>query len=260
MTYPWFEEVVRVAREQFSYLSLTTTGHFINERNIDVIKLFDFVQLSLYHYDSEVNDSITRGKNNLEKTVSSVELLNKYDISYGVSNIIRRSIIKNYDQYINYLISKSVKEVSFGLLSVLGRGKQLNDDWILSEKEIIEFSDILMCSSEYYKDDIKINTWEENSLDNFFQEPFDTGLLCGAGVLEWTINENGNIKPCSFFPDKYYDGISVEKYEEYSSVNQKQNILSSIIDWEKELKKVGESTKNICEHIYSAVNRVGQNG
>lgn len=221
MTYPWFEEVVRVAREQFSYLSLTTTGHFINERNIDVIKLFDFVQLSLYHYDSEVNDSITRGKNNLEKTVSSVELLNKYDISYGVSNIIRRSIIKNYDQYINYLISKSVKEVSFGLLSVLGRGKQLNDDWILSEKEIIEFSDILMCSSEYYKDDIKINTWEENSLDNFFK---NLSILDYYAELE------------------FWNGLSMKMGILNPALFFRTNIMMGLVL--KSMKNIPQSTKN----------------
>ena len=45
-----------------------------------------------------------------------------------------------------------------------------------------------------------MNTWEETNCSQFvFDEAYKI-LTSGVGILDWNIDEIGNIKPCSFFP------------------------------------------------------------
>lgn len=80
-------------------------------------------------------------------------------------------------------------------------------------------------------------------------------MRCGAGVIEWTINESGHIKPCTFFPDGEFSSYSLQNFEEYSMQNHEQNIVKKINDWEGLLQTVGLSTRNICEEIYKMVEK-----
>ncbi|MFX3997911.1 radical SAM protein, partial [Streptococcus suis] len=60
---------------------------------------------------------------------------------------------------------------------------------------------MLIEKSREYGSRINIHTWEEDNFFNYFEDIVDGTMRCGAGVIEWTINESGHIKPCTFFPD-----------------------------------------------------------
>lgn len=252
MAHPSFDKILKYVLENYKIVTITTTAHLINSRNIDKLKGISFVQVSLYHHTSEIQDKITNGKNSLSKTIRGIEYLNNAGIAYSVTNIVRNSLLDEFDKYIEFLIENNVKEVRFGLLSSLGRGRKTDSDWFLSKEAVEEFYDLLIKKNKEYRDLIKIHTWEEDC-STFFKDVTDNTMKCGAGVIEWTINENGFIKPCTFFPDSYYTSYSIGNFEDYVTCNHSDEIVSGINEWEKRLHSVGLSTKNICEEIYKVV-------
>ncbi|MCS4487415.1 radical SAM protein [Streptococcus sciuri] len=111
MVHPKFNEIAKYVTNNFEFVTMTTTGHFINSRNIELIKRFSFIQVSLYHYKSEINDKITKKKQSLRKTLKGIEYL--------------------------------IKSVRFGLFSHLGRGTFIQADWVLSKQRVENVSDLL---------------------------------------------------------------------------------------------------------------------
>lgn len=253
MAHPHFKKIIEYVLDNFSDVSMTTTGHLINSKNIEYIKRLSYVQVSLYHYNPEQNDSITNGKDILLKTLRGIKFLNESGVDYSVTNIVRKNLIDEFDDFIDYLIYNQVKSIRFGLFSHLGRGKSVGSEWFLNAKEIEKFYDMLIEKSKDYKNQINIHTWESDTCSSFFEDTTGEVMKCGAGIIEWTINEYGELKPCPFFPDNDFLGYSIENYQEYASLNNESSIISKINDWESLLRTVGLSTKNVCEEIYRVV-------
>lgn len=255
MAHPHFKEISKYATENFQEVTMTTTGHLINSKSIIYLKGMSYIQISLYHHNPILNDQITNGKDTLNKTIRGIRFLNNENLDYSVTNIVRNSLIDEFDNFIEFLILNQVKAVRFGLFSHLGRGKLVGSDWFLSPSKVEEFYEMLIEKSREYGSRINIHTWEEDNCFNYFEDIVDGTMRCGAGVIEWTINESGHIKPCTFFPDGEFSSYSLQNFEEYSMQNHEQNIVRKINDWEGLLQTVGLSTRNICEEIYKMVEK-----
>lgn len=78
-------------------------------------------------------------------------------------------------------------------------------------------------------------------------------MMCGAGLLEWTIDENGIIKPCVLFPNNKFNKINLKNYKEFFRVDQNEYVNDGIMSWEEELNSVGLSTARICSVIHDII-------
>ncbi|NEW66371.1 hypothetical protein [Granulicatella sp. zg-84] len=123
----------------------------------------------------------------------------------------------------------------------------------MSNKEYKILSQKMLELQHKYSKYISIALWEENSSKKILKNLSETGLSCGAGLTEWTITEQGFIKPCSFFPDKYFTQYFYKNFQDILLKKKTNSAVECIISWEKELNSVGLSTKNICEVIYRAI-------
>ncbi|MDO4432096.1 MAG: radical SAM protein [Aerococcaceae bacterium] len=255
LLHPYFSLISDFINENFDFTTITTTAAFVNDKNIETLANFDYIQISLYDSVEQNHNSITKHNNSFSLTINGIQRLKEKNIYIGISNIVRNSIIENLHNYLDFLVSLKVDEVGFGILSRLGRAEDIGLDWIVSKNDIIKFENILPSIAELYKGKLIVKTWEEKCGTAFFQSISDTFLGCGAGLLEWNINESGIIKPCSFFSDKHFSDINIYNFEIFFYENQAYSINQKIKDWECELNSVGLSTKHICETIYKTIRR-----
>lgn len=250
MLHPQFERIGELCVDNFENVSLTTTGAFINKRNINLIQNFNDIQVSLYSSNPNVHDSITRQKGSFVRTLNGINLMNQNNVNYNVTNIVRKKLLNHIEEYIEFLISQKVSRVSFGILSSLGRGSEVQKEWNLVDEELVYFESILQQYRIKYQGSINIANWSA-SHGTFLKSISNTKmLLCGAGALEWNITEQGRIKPCSFFPDNYFTQYGLLDYKKYVTCNRSNQVFNSIKEWEEELNSVGLSTQSICDEIY----------
>ncbi|MBS4749648.1 hypothetical protein KG091_01010 [Carnobacteriaceae bacterium zg-ZUI78] len=125
----------------------------------------------------------------------------------------------------------------------------------MSNKEYKILSQKMLELQHKYSKYISIALWKENSSKKILKNLSETGLSCGAGLTEWTITEQGFIKPCSFFSDKYFTQYSYKNFQDILLKKKTNSAVECIISWEKELNSVGLSTKNIWEVIYRAIQK-----
>lgn len=253
MLHPQFKKISKFVNQHFPYTTLTTTGAFINEKNISEISQFNYIQISLYSNDGEVHDKITGRKGAFNQTIRGIHHLANSRVVFSVSSIIRHSLLDNISEYIKYLVELGVPEVKFGQLSILGRAKKINSDWKFDIASLTAFENKLKELKEAFKEDIIIDLWSKSHANPFLYDSSGKFLSCGAGLLEWNVNEFGAIKPCSFFPDYLFSDITIKNFEEYLYSNQSESIILKIADWENDLNSINMSTKTICEEIYKMV-------
>lgn len=257
MLHPEFNQIAEYVTSNFKNTTLTTTATVINKRNIEYIKLFDNVQVSLYSDRKVSHELITCVKGSFDKTVKGIQFLEKSGCFFTVSNLLRREFLdtERFEQYIEFLIENNVPEIMFGQLSILGRAKKLDSRWRISAGEYIFFEKQLHQFKEKYSNKIYINTWEDSKHSKLLKGISDYGLACGAGLTEWTITEKGFVKPCSFFPDYYFSNYKYSEFDKIISNRHTSSIINGIEVWEEELNSVGVSTKQICEVIYHALEK-----
>ncbi|HFR3349855.1 TPA: radical SAM protein, partial [Streptococcus suis] len=109
MAHPHFKEISKYATENFQEVTMTTTGHLINSKSIIYLKGMSYIQISLYHHNPILNDQITNGKDTLNKTIRGIRFLNNENLDYSVTNIVRNSLIDEFDNFIEFLILNQVK-------------------------------------------------------------------------------------------------------------------------------------------------------
>lgn len=123
-------------------------------------------------------------------------LLNKNNINYVVSNIVRRNISDSLEDYILFLIDNKVPVVTFGVLSRLGRATYPTKMWKISNSELTLFENKLANLRNKYLSAIQIQDWGVGHISKFIHHYNGNALSCGAGILEWNITEQGTITPC----------------------------------------------------------------
>ena len=259
MLHPNFVEISKFVGSNFKRKELTTTAGFVNQNNISALKNYDYIQVSLYSDNADKHDAITNLKGSFYRTIKGIKLLVDSGIHCGVSNIVRKDLLMQIDDYIQFVADLGVDEVRFGILSILGRASNVDEEWRMGKSDIELCSDILHTLHAKYIEVLEVVEWSENGHSGMIADLFNTGLQCGAGMLSWEITETGIIKPCSFFSSRHFDWLNIKNYASYILVNQSDKILCGILEWERELNSVGLTTKNICHLIHRAIIRGGQN-
>lgn len=243
-----FFEILDFSKKNFSTM-ITTTGTLINEKNIEKFIGANNIQLSLYSHVERKHDEFTTLTDSYKKTVQALELINKFNIESVIGTILTKNTLNDIEDFIKFSINMGVKNLRFGTLSLLGRAESLNNI-ILDEKELEKATYDIKNLTEKYKKDISIDNFDKKEMEKGFQENYKC-INCGAGITNWCISENGNIKPCEFIPDEVFSmgNINTLSIENIIKNINFLNLPLSMKKWENNLQKHQSSIKDICTEM-----------
>lgn len=254
MLYKQFNDLITYLRSNFEIITMTTTATKITSKNINILKMLDYIQVSLYSHIPSEHNKITGSIASYDATLRGVKLLVSNGIKFGIANVLRKSFIEKLDEYIIFLINNNIKEINFGEVGIVGRGRYLSDDWYFTKEQIESLVYRIFELKKKYQKKINISSWSEE--EKLITILGNDRMMCGAGLLEWTIDENGIIKPCVLFPNNKFNKINLKNYKEFFRVDQNEYVNDGIMSWEEELNSVGLSTARICSAIYDIVKEI----
>lgn len=137
LLHPKFWELVKLAKEKgISDILIITNGTQITEDIAKKLAEYDIsVQISLNGINAETHDQIC-GKGAFEKTIKGIEYL----INAGHKDIVIRSMIAKCNktqllEFIDTMSKKNISTISFGNISVQGRGVDNKDSLCMSTEE-----------------------------------------------------------------------------------------------------------------------------
>ncbi|WP_066501277.1 radical SAM protein [Abyssisolibacter fermentans] len=251
MAYDRFLDVLDYCSENFE-TRITTTAVLINKNNIDHFKNVRMIQVSVYSNNPEEHDMFTNLNGSFDKTINGIDTIVQAGIPVCISTIVTKRNKDRIQDMIELALEHGVDKLRFGSLVPMGRCLKLKDQICLSNDEIDEMTGIIDEFSNKYKDKINIGNWESSK--NEFEKDRDKDMDCfdcGAGLCQWIINENGNVKPCEFIPDEIFTMgcIEEESVEDILEQYNLNNLARSIKKWEKDLNDINSTVNEICPNI-----------
>jgi radical SAM protein with 4Fe4S-binding SPASM domain len=195
-----FGELVSYCRTIGLVPNLTTNGQSIGEKEVAICRQMGQVNISI----DGINDRFTINgrQGSFEKADNAISLLKKAGVHIGINCVVS---CKNYPfliEVIEYASRRKLNEVEFLKYKPSGRGRQLYDEYALSQEMIREFYPMLLRFSKKYKMEIKIDCSFIPALA-YHKPPKDeleklavTG--CDGGNLLMAVRSDGSFSGCSF--------------------------------------------------------------
>lgn len=251
MVYENFLDILDYCSDNFDTL-IATSAVLINNDNIDHFKKVKKVQVSVYSDNPEEHDMITNLKGSFEATMKGIDMLVATNVPVAIATIVTRRNKDKLNAIIDLAIQHKVSFLSLGLLTPLGRAKELIDTLSLSNSEIEEMNKIISELIQKYKGKIIIEEWNRTRQKR--DKCKDRGCFdCGGGLYSWSISEYGNIKPCLFVPDELFSIGCLEK-ESIEKILDKyslEELAQGIKNWERVLNTEDSNLKEICPTIFN---------
>lgn len=188
-------QLMHANRDKFTF-NVLTNGSLITDEIAS--KLYDFgvgyVQVSI-DGDYENHDLI-RGKGNLERTLKSIDILNKYGIRTMVSFTAGTHNYKDFPKVAKYCSEHGVSVLWSDRVVPFGNA---DTNQCMSTEECMEFFRIMQ--------DEKVKKVKEGSalsiqMERSLQFIVSKQLIyhCYAGESQIVVDENGNVMPCRRLP------------------------------------------------------------
>lgn len=217
-------ELVEYAKKLGFKVFLSTNAHLLSKEKISRLKkagLFGF-KFSLDSIDKEKHDNIRRLKDNFDQVIFAIKESVKEGMEVYVNSVIMNHTYKESLDFLRYLSSLNVKNISFSMLEEENESLK----YVLSKEQVKEFYIEIMPNLYYLAKEqgifLKINpqleqianSKKENmeqditkNLDKFNDEIINFSELkygktffkknpCKTITSSFMIRENGNIYPC----------------------------------------------------------------
>ncbi len=152
-----------------------------------------YIQTSLYSMDPVVHDTITTIKGSQEKTKAALEKLIAADIPVQISCPLMKANKDSYRAVLQYAQSHQIK--AFSDYIMMGKA-DLSTDNLDNRLSIPETERVIRDIIEY---DIDFPRWIREKrpyLEKIDKERYAKQALCGAGLNNICITENGDLYPC----------------------------------------------------------------
>ena len=163
---------------------------YIKEANVSL------VQTSLYSMDAEIHDTITTVKGSQVKTKAAVEKLVAADIPVQISCPLMKANYEGYADVLQYAQSLRCKaQTDYIMMAQSDCDTQNLANRISLEETEKVIRDIIEWDKDYKETTLKQRPIsEEITFDpkRFAQQP-----VCGAGINDCCITENGDVYPCA---------------------------------------------------------------
>lgn len=221
-----FMEIVHYIKSQNEKIKITvmTNATLLSEEFvIDFVKYVNAVDISLDGYDEESCSRI-RGKNVYAKVIQSIELLQKYGLNAISLSMISLGKNQEAEKKFYDLCKKLKVKPMIRRLTFMGRAKE-NREYLESIEDERRVSSEVDFSVEKYRKCLK-------------------ACSCRAGIEVISINERGQIFPCSTFDCDMEDIGNVMEIDSLYDLLKKQGYYS---ENEKKFYKYSPYYGEICK-------------
>lgn len=190
--------IMQYCREKDMQISILSNLIALKDEQIPAIKEANvsIVQTSLYSMDPDTHDLITTVKGSQVKTKAAIEKLVAADIPVQISCPVMKANYLGYADVLKYaqeLRCKAQTDYIMMAQSDLDTSNLANR-LSLDETEVL-LKDIMQWDKDYKEDTLRHPPLSEEiafDLERFAKQP-----LCGAGINDCCITENGDVYPCA---------------------------------------------------------------
>jgi len=193
-------EVIRAFIQSNVEPVLVTNGTLFNEEIAEELWKSGLrkVQFSLDGASPEIHDSIRGVKGSFEKTVKAIEIAKSIGYSVAIKTIAQKENLNQLQD-----VAKLAYELAIDVLTInravpYGRAKENLEETFLPYKIYEESIQKLRKSKISLKTDARPLVQGASAKNRF--------ATCMAGTVAIHICPNGDVKPCSYFPDSYVCG------------------------------------------------------
>jgi len=198
LLHPKFIEAMKHCRERDMQISILSNLTHLKDSQIADIKAANvsLVQTSLYSMVSEHHDMITTVKGSFARTKAAIEKLVAADIPVQISCPVMKANKDDYVEVLQYAQSLNIKAQTDYIM--MARADLDTDN--LANRLSIEETEKLLRDIFQYDIDYREHTLNQRPMTDEFRfdpERFAKQPLCGAGINDCCITENGDVYPCA---------------------------------------------------------------
>ena len=191
-------EIIKYCREKDLVITLMSNLIALKEDLIPVIKDANVssVQVSLYSMNPKIHDSITKVVGSFKKTKSAIEKLVNAEVPVMISCPVMKANREGYKEVLQYAHSLKCKaNTDFIMMAQSDLDtSNLSNRLSIEETELLirDIIDISKDYMDYMQDTCPISDIKNNDFERYKKMP-----LCGAGINDCCIGENGDVFACA---------------------------------------------------------------
>lgn len=189
-----------ISVEQIELIAILTNGYGITEDFLNHIKEYTsriVFGISLDSYKKEVHNNFRGNKDSFDNAVTAIKLLKKYGFKNRVGMVVYKENKYQIDETLNFAKSIGATIFSWNPLLNIGNAKKNENELFEQESKEQEIKFIQYQTDIFQKNQDYLKT--VNPI--FIKHMLENRDNCGFGTRSWTINNNGNIRPCTMMPD-----------------------------------------------------------
>lgn len=221
--------IIKYCREKDLIITILSNLIALRDYQIPFLKEYNVscVQVSLYSMDPSVHDFITTVKGSCEKTKAAIEKLVSADVPIVISCPMMKANYKGYKDVLKYAQSIKCKvnvDVIMMAQADLDTNNLANRLSIKESGEVI--SDIIENNEDYrnlISDMASFSSLMYSHHDNFVKLP-----LCGAGINDCCIAENGDVYPCAGWQDMIVGNVYQQSLKEIWDNSEKLKTIRAV--------------------------------
>jgi len=209
-------DLLEELRKYNTCVSLSTSGMCLDEDAVNKLKYFGvrYVGVSL-DSPSSYADSKIRKASSLEKIISSINILKKYDIEVGLRTTLTWVSYASVDNLIEFCKKFNIGRLCLYYLMPSGRGRDLYNTLALNNhyiraKFLVYITKLVECNPDVDillvtepSDMLAIALLSSDNEDEFYRKvrTWCNRTMCGAGSKIISIFYDGEVHPCQFMRD-----------------------------------------------------------
>lgn len=206
-----FIELLIYASDLGFNVGLSTNATLIDENFAKLAGERNFnVQISLDGIDKKTHESV-RGIGTWNKAITAIKLLKKYHVDVQTNFVYHKGNIDEIESYFEFAKEHGIKKAR--LTSLMNMGRAVGE---LQRVPIDEFANKMIELVKRRTDLIEYVN-ETSFMGLILGAKFSQKMIsCGAGVIAFTINPDGNVYPCLNLYDKKFEMFNIldDSYKE----------------------------------------------
>lgn len=190
--------IIQYCREKDMMISILSNLIALKDEQIPLLKEANvsLIQTSLYSMNPDIHDMITTVKGSQMKTKKAIEKLVASDIPVQISCPVMKANYRGYADVLKYAQSIRCKAQTDYIMMARSdlNTTNLANRLSLEETEFL-LRDIMTWDKDYKEETLKHPPLSESissDLESYAKQP-----LCGAGINNCCITENGDVYPCA---------------------------------------------------------------
>lgn len=184
-----------------------------------------YIQASLYSMSPQIHDSITTIKGSQVKTKSAIEKLISADIPVQISCPLMKANKDGYADVLKYAQSLQIKAFSDYIMMAEA---DFSTDNLVHRLSIDETEKVIRDIMEFDPDYSKWIEKKRPKLENITPMEYAMQPLCGVGLNNFCIAENGDVYPCPGWQSLIVGNITKQTLKEVWENSEKLDELRKI--------------------------------